>query len=76
MMMGIALADAGIPYELHIYEMGDHGLALADQAAAGYQEQINVDVADWILKAQRWMERHFPLEVPKEPVFGNPFAEE
>lgn len=76
MLMGCALAEAGIPYELHIFETGDHGLALADQASAGFQEQINGDVAGWIPMAQRWLERHFPLEVPRQPAFGNPFAEE
>ena len=76
MLMGCALAQAGIPYELHVFEKGDHGLALADQATAGFREQINGDVAGWIPMAQRWLERHFPLEVPEEPVMGNPFLEE
>lgn len=76
MIMGISLANAGIPYELHIFEIGDHGLALADQATAGYQGELNADVADWPLKAQRWMQRHFPLDIAEKPAFGNPFAEE
>ena len=73
MLMGCALARAGIPYELHIFESGDHGLSLADQASAGNPEQINEDVANWIPLAQRWLTRHFPLDVPTE-VGGNPFA--
>lgn len=73
MLMGCALARAGIPYELHIFESGDHGLALADQASAGNPEQINDDVAGWISLAQRWLTRHFPLDIP-EAQGGNPFA--
>lgn len=73
MIMGCALAKAGVPYELHIFESGDHGLALADQATAGNPEQLNSDVANWVPLAQRWLTRHFPLDVP-EAVGGNPFA--
>lgn len=73
MLMGCALAKAGIPYEVHIFESGDHGLALADQATAGNPTQLNDDVANWIPLAQRWLKRHFPLDIPEE-VGGNPFA--
>ena len=41
-----ALSDCGIPYEMHIFPCGDHGLGLA---------QDNPTVAQWMPLLQKWL---------------------
>lgn len=60
-----ALADQKIPFELHIFEEGAHGLALADQAAAGARSQIMPDAAKWVPLAAAWLEKRFALNLPR-----------
>lgn len=59
-----SLADQGIPYELHIFEEGEHGLSLADQATAGNTSQIMPDAAKWTGLADAWLKKRMAL-------FGN-----
>ena len=51
-----ALSDASVPYELHIFEGGVHGLGLAD----GENDlQSNVPhIAHWAQLADEWLELH------------------
>ena len=42
--MAHALSDCNIPYELHIFEEGQHGLSLGTQASAGGKNQIDRNV--------------------------------
>jgi acetyl esterase/lipase len=67
MLLGIALAEKKIPYELHIFEEGGHGLSLAHQASAGAKNQINADVARWVELAEAWLMKRFALDLPNEP---------
>lgn len=66
--MGYALADAGIPFELHIFEEGEHGLVLATQASAKDRRQIQAEAAKWIPMAEAWLEKRFALPVEEVPV--------
>lgn len=59
--MAHALADYNIPFEVHIFEHGQHGLSLADQASAGETWQINNDVAKWVESAEMWLKRRMSL---------------
>jgi len=65
--MGTALAQAGIPFELHIFEGGGHGLSLANQATAAYEGHLERDAAKWIELVEAWLKRHIALPVPGEP---------
>ncbi len=50
-----AYAAAGVPFELHIYPHGPHGIALANGLTAlGNPDYINEDVAKWVDLAVRW----------------------
>lgn len=62
--MAHALADRKIPFELHIFEDGAHGLALAEQASAEARSQIRQDVARWVPMAAAWLEKRFALDLP------------
>ncbi len=63
--MAHALADQGIPFELHIFEEGAHGLSLSDQASAEAQSQIMPDAAQWVPLAGKWLHKRFALDLPQ-----------
>lgn len=50
-----ALADKGIPAELHIYPEGMHGLALANHVTAVAPAQIVPCCQCWVDEAQKWI---------------------
>lgn len=52
-----ALRRAGVPFELHIYEKGAHGLSTCDRLTANKPEGIVPDNADWLDHAIRFLER-------------------
>lgn len=63
-LMATALANAGVPFELHIFEEGDHGLALADQSTAMTAGQLNADAAKWMPLCEAWLNKRFRLDLP------------
>lgn len=65
LVMAKACADANIPFELHIYEQGPHGLSLADITTARSGNQINPTVADWITHAREFLERRFETKTSR-----------
>lgn len=69
-LMAKALADQKIPFEMHIFEEGAHGLSTADQDSAGDSAQVNADAADWIPKADKWLKKRFALELPEPRMWG------
>lgn len=64
-----ALADSNVPFELHVFEKGGHGLSLANQASSEAKSQINADVAKWADLVQAWLEKRFALNLPKLSAF-------
>lgn len=58
--MAMALANARIPFELHIFQEGEHGLSLASQASANDASQIQ-DAGAWVDLAERWIRRQWAL---------------
>ena len=67
LLMANALADAGIPFEVHVFEAGDHGLSLADQSTAVAKTQIDPDAAKWVGLAEAWLNKRFALDLPEKP---------
>lgn len=63
--MAHALADAHIPFEIHIFEEGPHGLSLATQASAPAKDQIYPDAAKWVGLADAWLQKRFALDMPE-----------
>lgn len=64
LLMAKALADHKIPFEVHVFENGPHGLAVATQASSLAQSQIRPDVAQWVPMCATWLEKRFALEFP------------
>jgi acetyl esterase/lipase len=55
-----ALDAAKIPFELHIFQTGVHGLALAEaQTSCGSQNLVNQDFAKWVDLCTAWLENLF-----------------
>ncbi|MFN8531097.1 MAG: prolyl oligopeptidase family serine peptidase [Anaerolineae bacterium] len=67
--MATALASAGIPFEIHIFENGQHGLSLANQATAGSVLDMDADAAHWIDLVEAWLKKRFALSVPAKPAW-------
>ena len=66
LLMAQALSAVHIPYELHIFEQGQHGLSLADQASAASLSQCSADVAAWAGLAGTWLHKRFALPLPEK----------
>ena len=66
LLMAKALADAQIPFELHVFEEGPHGMALADQASAEARSQCREDAAGWVALADKWLRKRFALPLPEK----------
>ena len=58
LLFASALRAAGVPFELHIFPDGDHGLSLADeQTDDGRGEQIVPECQIWPKLAADWIRR-------------------
>lgn len=64
-IMATALANAGVPFELHVFEEGDHGLSLADQSTAMTTAQISADAAKWMPLCEAWLNKRLKLNLPE-----------
>lgn len=67
--MANALAAAGVPCEIHLFEEGKHGLSLADQSSAGSLLDIEAEAAQWIVRAEAWLKKRFALDLPLKPAW-------
>ena len=54
------LSDNKVPFEMHIFESGPHGLSVCDESTAeGRKELIRPDVAAWIDLCAVWLDKRF-----------------
>ena len=58
LLLADALFDAGVPFEFHLFNLGDHGLSLGSEQTAGPAEAdlILEDVQGWPELACRWVQ--------------------
>lgn len=69
LIMARALAEKKVPFEIHIFEQGPHGLGTADEAGAEAKSQIYPDAAKWVELAGCWLEKRFALPLPEKSSF-------
>ncbi|MTV81867.1 alpha/beta hydrolase [Secundilactobacillus folii] len=50
-----ALSQAKVPYELHVFRHGPHGLALANHLTAWKREANQPHVAHWVTLVEEWL---------------------
>ena len=60
--MANGLAEHNIPFEMHIFEKGPHGVSLATQASVGTAEHLDNDAAKWIELCGEWLRKRFALK--------------
>lgn len=54
--MATSLSEAGIPFELHVFPEGPHGMALATEATAcNNPKMVNDRIAEWPRLADGWI---------------------
>lgn len=58
LVLALALQKNNIPYELHIYEKGKHGLSLADKTVLAEELDISGGVANWFNEAIAFLKEH------------------
>ena len=63
--MSVALAAKGIPFEVHVFENGPHGLSTATQSAADALSSCRDDVARWLPMCDTWLKKRFALDLPE-----------
>ena len=61
MLYAMALSKYKIPYELHIYPYGPHGLATVDRVTCGKLSEGQLPAKAWINDANRWLKIMFDL---------------
>lgn len=59
LLFATALAEQGVPYELHIFGEGVHGLALADEVTETQGRFLSSDCQIWVALALQWLKRQF-----------------
>ncbi len=64
LLMAKALADKKIPFEVHVFESGPHGLATATQSSAMAMSNILPDVAKWVPMCDSWLLKRFAFRLP------------
>jgi acetyl esterase/lipase len=56
--MATELAKYQVPYELHVFENGVHGLSLCDETTASEERHINSDCQIWFDLSIKWLKKH------------------
>jgi acetyl esterase/lipase len=56
-----SLAKNGVPFDLHIYRTGLHGLALANGITRTRPGDVNPVCAEWIAKSREWLNALYDL---------------
>ncbi|HQY90499.1 alpha/beta hydrolase [Caldilinea sp.] len=62
-----ALAQVGVPFEVHIFEKGKHGLSLANLATAASRLDLDDDASRWIGLVDAWLQKRFAPDLPALP---------
>ena len=55
LLLGSKLRENNIPFEMHIFQRGEHGLALADRTTARKPSHHNKHVATWFDLCESWL---------------------
>lgn len=60
--MAMALNQHKIPYELHIFEDGPHGMVLGTYATAAWKDHLDTNLENWIHLADKWLQKRMAPE--------------
>lgn len=62
LMFASALRKHKVPFELHVYEQGPHGLSLCDETTAKSKAQVMPNLAGWMDLGLNWLRRRQPVK--------------
>ncbi|WP_312029576.1 alpha/beta hydrolase [Paenibacillus sedimenti] len=57
--LAAALAKHKVPYELHVFESGVHGLSLSNETTAAEPAHVNPHCEIWVELAMKWLSKRF-----------------
>jgi acetyl esterase/lipase len=58
LLLASAYQKAGVPYELHLFDKGPHGLSLCSKETfVGWDDYIDPHVEKWLILAEEWLAR-------------------
>ena len=58
LILATAYQNAGVPYELHLFDKGSHGLALCTKETyVGWDDYVDPHVEKWLVLAEEWLSR-------------------
>lgn len=63
------LTELGVPVELHMFEIGIHGLSIANQATAVSLSTVVPQVGVWVDMADKWLQQRFTLPLPAKTIW-------
>jgi acetyl esterase/lipase len=49
------LSENNVPFDMHIFEKGDHGLSVCDETSSEFKRQINKNCREWVNLATNWL---------------------
>jgi acetyl esterase/lipase len=74
LQFAVALNQANIPFEIHVFQDGTHGLSLAKpHTSGGFYQWVNANVAQWFDLCLSWLEKLFG-EFKADSVLSASFA--
>lgn len=53
--LALALEENNIPFEMHVFQNGPHGLSVANNLSAVKPEQVNPTAAQWVKLVEDWL---------------------
>ncbi len=66
LLFSSALAKANVPFELHIFQDGAHGLALSNHCTYVVPDNLNEDAEKWMELSISWLWNLFGKRVPEK----------
>ncbi len=66
LMFATALSENKVPFELHIYQRGHHGLSLGTEEVDANQKAHYPEMQDWLAKSVDFLKRNGCLPIKKE----------
>ncbi len=61
--MAEALCRNHIPYEVHMFEEGKHGMCLGTQATASVKDELDENVEKWFYLADKWLKKRIGMTI-------------
>lgn len=56
LVLALKMQEVGVPFELHLYEKGIHGVALADSRTSRKENQSNKQASTWVSLFLGWLQ--------------------